>query len=94
MWIIACALALATVSYASWQGAQSGRGLRAALGAPGTQTVLMLAGALFSAGLLATSRTAWWEQALWALMLVLFLVQAALVWRAEPRRAGRRHSRA
>lgn len=77
LWIVGCALALATLSWASWQAAEAKEKLRTRLGRPAPQAFLNLAGLLFSAGLAATS-DAMWERALWAVLAVLFLAQFVL----------------
>ena len=74
LWILGCALALGTFSYASFQASLRGEKLRTYLGRPAMQATIDLAGALFCAGLAATSKPAW-QMALWAVLGVLFLVQ-------------------
>ena len=74
LWILGCALALGTLSFASFQASFSGEKLRTHLGRPGFQAAIDLAGVLFCAGLAATSKPIW-QMALWALLGALFLVQ-------------------
>lgn len=74
LWILGCALALGTISYASFQASLNNEKLRTRLGKPAMQASIDLAGALFCAGLAATSRPVW-QMVLWALLGVLFLVQ-------------------
>ena len=57
IWISGAALALAAVSYASWQASVQHQRLRQALGRPSIQAALNAAGALFSLGMAATART-------------------------------------
>lgn len=72
LWILGCAVALATLSYASWQASVSGEKFRQALQRTGNQTALNSAGVLFSAGLAATSDSTL-ETVLWAVLGLLFL---------------------
>ena len=74
LWIVGCALALGTISYASFLASLNGEKLGARLGKPGMQAAIDLAGVLFCAGLAATSRPIW-QMVLWAVLGVLFLVQ-------------------
>lgn len=80
LWILGSALALATLSYASWEASQRGERLRARLGMPGPQMALDAAGVLFCAGLAVTA-SAQWETWLWAALGALFLVQMLLLLR-------------
>jgi hypothetical protein len=77
LWILGCALALGTLSYASFQASLSGEKLRTRLGRPSMQAAIDLAGVLFCAGLAATSKPIW-QMALWALLGALFLIQMVL----------------
>jgi hypothetical protein len=83
LWIIGCALALGTVSYASFLASLSGEKLRTRLGNPGMQAAIDLAGVLFCAGLAATSRPIW-QMILWAVLGVLFLIQMIVSLRHRP----------
>lgn len=74
LWILGCALALATFSYASWQASLHGSKLSALLKRPPMQAGFNLAGSLFSAGQALTS-TPLWAIILWAALGVIFLVQ-------------------
>ena len=73
LWIIGLALALATVSYASWEAWLYRENLAARLTVP-KQSILYLAGVLFCSGLGATSSTTW-EVVLWVLMGVILVIQ-------------------
>jgi cation transport ATPase len=73
LWITGCAMALAVVSYASWQAAVRGEKLRVQLDRPTMQRLICLAGVLFCAGLTATADTLV-EIILWAGLGILFLV--------------------
>ncbi|MBN2549540.1 MAG: hypothetical protein JXB15_10305 [Anaerolineales bacterium] len=79
-WILGCAVALAALSFASWQAWNQGQNLRQQLKQPGVVRWIFLAGFLFCGGLAATAQ-AIWEIALWALLAALFLVQWALLQR-------------
>ncbi|HBY08922.1 MAG TPA: hypothetical protein DEH22_14515 [Chloroflexi bacterium] len=74
LWILACALALATLSYASWQASALGGKFREYLGQPWIQISLNVAGVLFCAGLAGTSDVLW-QRVLWILLGVGFAVQ-------------------
>ena len=76
-WILGCALALATVSYASWQASVEDKEIRMVLSSPGYKISLYAAGALFSIGLAATSDRIW-EILLWTILVILFIIQAGL----------------
>ncbi len=54
-WIVGCAIALAALSYASYEAAESGEKFSVRLQQRGDQLVLGLAGLLFRLGLAATS---------------------------------------
>lgn len=71
LWILGCAIALATLSYASWQASILKEKLRPRLDAPGTQRSLYLSGILFCAGLAGASDSTF-EVILWAVLGFLF----------------------
>ncbi|MBN1147823.1 MAG: hypothetical protein JXA78_11250 [Anaerolineales bacterium] len=71
LWILGCALALAALSYASWQASQRQEKLSVRLGAPGSQRALFAAGVLFCAGLALLSATTV-EMILWVVLSVVF----------------------
>ena len=73
-WILGCALALATLSYASWQASDKKEKMRVVLSSPAYKISLYAAGALFSIGLAATSNRIW-EISLWIILAILFAVQ-------------------
>ena len=74
LWILGCALALATLSYARWEASTKGEKLRSQLNSHHFQVPLNLAGALFCLGLAGTS-DAVWEIVVWLILAVLFCVQ-------------------
>jgi hypothetical protein len=76
-WILGCALALATLSYASWQASGKNEKMRMVLSSPGYKISLYGAGALFSIGLAATSDRIW-EIFLWTILAILFSIQLGL----------------
>ena len=80
LWILGCAIALATLSYASWQAAEHKQRLRDQLSKPGAQVSLDLAGILFCAGLAATSGAAL-NTVFWGTLGVLFAVHLLLILR-------------
>jgi hypothetical protein len=84
LWITGLAVALAAFSYVEWWQTRHGRRLRHALSTPRFLTPFSLGMALFSAGLALSSRR-WWEIGAWAVLAVLFLLQAWAYWRAGAR---------
>ncbi len=81
LWILGCALALATISYASWQASLAGIKLSAQLKRPQLQAGFSLAGLLFCAGLSLTSDVGW-RLGLWAILGVFFLIQLIVIVRS------------
>ena len=79
LWIFALALTLATLSFARWQARTEGVKLIAVLNRAGWQMSLNLAGAIFCAGLALTTDV-WWEQLLWVILGILFLLQIGMLW--------------
>ena len=77
LWIIALAVAVATLSYASWEASMLHEKMRLRLRQAKYQIALDVAGVLFCAGLATTSNRAW-EIVLWAILGVLFAVQAGV----------------
>ena len=77
LWILACALALATLSYVSWQASVTGEKFRALVGQPAIQLWLNVSGLLFCAGLAGTSE-AIWQRVLWILLAMGFAVQLGM----------------
>lgn len=75
LWIFGCAVALAAVSYASWEASVRSERLRDSLGRPKFRLALSLAGVLFCLGLAATSHTAI-EIVIWLILTALFVFQA------------------
>lgn len=78
LWILGCALALATLSHASWRAHLLGQRLRQQLQTAGAQYALAIAGTLFCLGLAATSATPL-ETALWLALALAFLAQIWLL---------------
>jgi hypothetical protein len=73
LWIIGLALALATISYASWEAWLYRENLAARL-TVNKQAMLYLAGLLFCCGLGATSNTTW-EVVFWVVLGVILVIQ-------------------
>jgi presenilin-like A22 family membrane protease len=83
LWILGLAVALATLSFASWQASLYHEKLRARLRQPAIQIPLNLAGVLFCAGLAATSGR-FFEIVLWIVLGIAFAVQVAVaVWQSR-----------
>ena len=78
LWIVALAIGLATLSYASWAASLRDAKLKIVLNERPYQGFFNLAGLLFSLGLAATS-TRWWEMLLWLILALLFLWQTIVV---------------
>lgn len=87
LWILGCAIALATLSFASWQASVRREKLRARLNQPGVQQFFFLAGILFCAGLAATADSIL-ETVLWGILDVLFLAQWVLMLRKGRQATG------
>lgn len=81
LWIVGCAIALATLSYASWEASVVKDKFTNRLKRNSYQIALNLAGFLFSAGLAWTSDTTL-EIVLWAILSVAFFAQMVVAyWR-------------
>jgi hypothetical protein len=78
LWILACAIALATLSYASWAASLRHEKMRKILALPQYQTIMYIAGILFCVGLAGTSQK-WWEILLLLIIVALFLGQMARI---------------
>lgn len=87
LWILGCTLALATLSYASWEASVYKDKFTARLKKPAIQISLNLAGILFCAGLAATSSKTY-EIILWSVLALLFLLQVAAGF-AQSRKDGK-----
>jgi len=74
LWILGCAVALATLSYASWEASLLKEKFTARLKRPSYQMALSLAGFLFCAGLAGTSDSTL-EILLWSILALAFLGQ-------------------
>ena len=72
LWIVACDIALATLSYASWAASLRHEKLRKALELPHYQTSLNIAGILFCLGLAGTSPKLW-QSVLWLILMELIV---------------------
>jgi hypothetical protein len=77
LWILGCAVGLATLSYASWEASTCQEKLRQRLKMSHIQVALNLAGLFFCLGLAGTSRPVW-QIVLWLVMALLFLVQMGM----------------
>lgn len=82
LWIVALALALATLSYASWQASWLKVSFRSVVDGFGIQVALHIAGLLFCLGLAASS-TPIWQVILWLLLALGFIVQLFFLLRAR-----------
>lgn len=74
VWVFACALTLATLSYACWKSSTQKAKLLTVLRDYRYQIALNLSGVLFCVGQAATSN-ANWEIFIWILLAVLFAAQ-------------------
>ena len=80
LWILGCALALATLSYASWQASLSKDKMRSRLERPSFQSALFLAGLLFCLGMTFTSQKGY-VIAVWGILSLLLLILSVLALR-------------
>jgi hypothetical protein len=78
LWILGLALALATLSYASWEASLHKEKFRSRLNRAPIQAALSLAGVLFCAGLAATSDSTL-EIVLWAALAAAFAAQIVVL---------------
>jgi hypothetical protein len=76
-WIFGCALALAALSYASWDSSISKEKLLVCLGKSKIQLTLNISGVFFCVGLAGTSDVSW-QRILWILLALGFLVQIVI----------------
>jgi hypothetical protein len=80
LWIVALALALATLSFARYVAHREGKKLGHVLSGAKWETLLNLSGALFCLGMASTTKIIW-KQIIWTIMMVLFLIQLAMKWK-------------
>ena len=73
-WIFGCSVALAALSYASWEASAQGEKIRTCLSQDHIQISLNLSGLLFCVGLAGTSDVVW-QRILWILLGLGFLAQ-------------------
>jgi hypothetical protein len=74
LWILGCAVAIATISYASWEASVQGEKFGTRLWQPHIQVTLNISGILFCAGLAGTSAVPW-QSILWIVLAIGFLTQ-------------------
>ncbi len=72
LWIIGLSVALAALSYASWQSKVNRQSLRSSFEQPLINRMLLFAGSLVSLGLFSTSKRLW-ESGIWLLFTIIFL---------------------
>lgn len=85
LWILGCALALSTFSYASWKASLRGERLLERLNRHTYRFALGLAGLLFSLGLAATS-TEIWRIGIWSLLGAFSLATMVVAYTKFPRK--------
>lgn len=73
-WILGCAVALATLSFTSWEASASGKTFKDCLRQSKIQIALNIGGLLFTVGLAGTSQSIW-QRVLWIILGLGFLVQ-------------------
>ena len=78
LWILGLAVALATLSYASWQASIYHIKTRQQLKQPGILISFSAAAVLFCAGMAATSDKVW-EIVIWSVLGILFIIQIILL---------------
>jgi hypothetical protein len=84
VWIGGAALALATLSYASWSAGVRGERLRAVLHWPAYRLSLLAAACLICVGLGLTAPTGW-ETVLWSILAVISAAVFISLWRKTRR---------
>jgi hypothetical protein len=80
LWVIGCAVVLATLSYASWEASLSRQKLAERLKQHSALLALNLGGLLICLGA-ALTRDLWWWIVLWGLLGLAFLIQVILILR-------------
>lgn len=78
LWILGCAIGLATLSYTSWEASVHGEKFTARLKRTPVQISLNLAGLLFSLGLATTSDSTL-EIVLWGILTIAFSAQVIIL---------------
>ena len=86
-WILACAIALAMLSYASWEASALKVKFLARLKQPQYQIILNIAGLLFCIGLAGTSDVVW-QQILWGLLGLGFVLQIVMEFKKSRESSG------
>jgi hypothetical protein len=81
LWVLACAIFLAALSYASWEASLYKVKMRERLRLPGYQTIFNLAAVLFCAGLAGLADN-FIIRIVWIILAVLSLIFAILSWKA------------
>jgi putative Mn2+ efflux pump MntP len=84
LWIIGCAVILATLSYASYEASTRHERFLIRLKQRAVQITLNIGAALFSAGLAATSQTLILTIA-WVILCLIFLAQVVVLARQDSR---------
>ena len=77
LWILACAIGLATLSQASWVASLRHEKLQKILSLPHYQTSINLVGILFCLGLAGTSHKLW-ESVLWLILMELYVALSVI----------------
>lgn len=81
LWVIGCAVILATLSFASWETSLSRQKLAERLKQRSSLLTLNLGGLLICLGA-ALTRGEWWWIVLWGLLGLAFLIQAVRILRS------------
>ena len=76
-WILGCAVALATISYASWEASARGKTFRECMRLSKIQIALNIGGLLFTVGLAGTTQIIW-ERVLWIIVGFGFLIHIVI----------------
>lgn len=82
LWILGCAVALAALSYASWEASLLGSSLRSRFKEPRYLRPFYLSGFLIGVGA-GGAASLWWQKLAWFLLAGLFLIQALAALRPE-----------
>jgi hypothetical protein len=77
LWILACAIVLATFSHAGWTASLQHEKLRKILALPHYQTSINLAGIIFCLGLAGTSQKLW-ESVSWLILMELIVARSII----------------
>ena len=81
-WLIGCALALSSLSYASWQASSHKLRFRVVIATISYRISLTIAAILFCVGMAMISGV-WWRTGMWLILGLVFIFQGMVLWRSR-----------